>query len=304
MIILAEYGVALTLRFPVIKAGSQDFAGSGDWTPATGDTKVSKDGGNVANTTNNPAAVGGTGSKLWSLALTATELQAAEVVVQIVDSATKAVEDQSLIVQTYGNASARHKVNLNDSVRAGLTALPNAAAEAAGGLYTRGSGAGQINQQANGQLDANVERLRNSAINALISGRVDANAGVVGDKTGYALTVTPPNAGAIADAVWDEALAGHLGAGFTGEALDAAASSGLAGPGALTRTIGVTVGGNPLEGASVWVATDAGGTNVIAGPLVTDSMGVVTVLLDAGSYYVWVQSDGHVAIIGQAITIS
>lgn len=33
------------------------------------------------------------------------------------------------------------------------TALPDAAAEAAGGLYTRGSGAGQINQNANGQVD-------------------------------------------------------------------------------------------------------------------------------------------------------
>jgi hypothetical protein len=43
-----------------------------------------------------------------------------------------------------------------DSVRLGLTALPNAAAEAAGGLYTRGSGAGQINQPANGQIDANA----------------------------------------------------------------------------------------------------------------------------------------------------
>lgn len=38
----------------------------------------------------------------------------------------------------------------------GGTALPDAAAEAAGGLYTRGSGAGQINQPANGTVDANV----------------------------------------------------------------------------------------------------------------------------------------------------
>lgn len=41
-----------------------------------------------------------------------------------------------------------------DTVRLGLTALPNAAAEAAGGLYTRGTGAGQINQNANGQIDS------------------------------------------------------------------------------------------------------------------------------------------------------
>ena len=43
-----------------------------------------------------------------------------------------------------------------DAVRLGLTALPNAAAEAAGGIYTRGSGAGQLNQTANGRLDANT----------------------------------------------------------------------------------------------------------------------------------------------------
>ena len=43
-----------------------------------------------------------------------------------------------------------------DAVRLGLTALPGAAAEAAGGLYTRGTGAGQINQPANGRIDANV----------------------------------------------------------------------------------------------------------------------------------------------------
>jgi hypothetical protein len=48
--------------------------------------------------------------------------------------------------------------DLFDSVRLGLTALPNAAAEAAGGLYTRGTGAGQINQPANGMVDVNAIR--------------------------------------------------------------------------------------------------------------------------------------------------
>ena len=56
--------------------------------------------------------------------------------------------------------------NPNDAVRLGLTALPNANAEAAGGLYTRGSGAGQINQQANGQIDVNLERMKNVAQSA------------------------------------------------------------------------------------------------------------------------------------------
>jgi hypothetical protein len=91
------YGVARSIVFPIIKAGETNFAVTGDWTPATGDTKISKDAGNVADTTNNPAAVGGTGSALWSLALTAAELSARVVVIQIVDSATKAVEDQCFI---------------------------------------------------------------------------------------------------------------------------------------------------------------------------------------------------------------
>ena len=56
--------------------------------------------------------------------------------------------------------------NPYDAVRLGLTALPNAAAEAAGGLYTRGAGAGQINQAANGQVDSNAVALSGDSVAA------------------------------------------------------------------------------------------------------------------------------------------
>jgi hypothetical protein len=80
---------------------------------------------------------------------------------------------------------------------------------------------------------------------------------------------------------------------------------GVAGAGALQRTIRCRdQASNSIEGASVWVATDAAGTNVVAGGLTTDSSGIVTLLLDAGNYYVWAQKDGQTAVIGQAITIS
>jgi len=53
------------------------------------------------------------------------------------------------------------------------TALPNAAAEAAGGLYTRGTGAGQINQAANGQVDTNTTTWGGTAVaSALVRGNV------------------------------------------------------------------------------------------------------------------------------------
>jgi len=71
--------------------------------------------------------------------------------------------------------------NPDDAVRLGLTALPNAAAEAAGGLYTRGTGAGQINQANNGQIDVNTVRLggttqtaRDIGASVLLSGNEDA----------------------------------------------------------------------------------------------------------------------------------
>lgn len=57
-------------------------------------------------------------------------------------------------------------INLNDSVRAGLTALPNAAATASGGLFTRGTGAGQINQDANGRIDVNIAAISTDSVAA------------------------------------------------------------------------------------------------------------------------------------------
>lgn len=51
-----------------------------------------------------------------------------------------------------------------DAVRFGLTALPNAAAEAAGGLYTRGTGAGQIKQDANGRVDINLKAILDTTL--------------------------------------------------------------------------------------------------------------------------------------------
>lgn len=133
----AKYGTETTFQFPMIKRGVVDFAQTGDWTPAAADVAVSKDNGNYADGTNAPAIVGGSptrGVSKFKWTATATELQCAVLEVQIVDAATKAVEDQSFAVYTFGHASAFFKGDWSDIVRLGLTALPNAAADAAGGL--------------------------------------------------------------------------------------------------------------------------------------------------------------------------
>lgn len=127
-----------------------------------------------------------------------------------------------------------------DAVRLGMTALPNAAAEAAGGLFTRGTGAGQINQAANGMIDTNPVRLNNVSQSLLdlkdfaddgydpstnkVAGvaLVDVlttytgNTPQTGDSygrigvAGAGLTALAPSATALTTATWTNARAGYL----------------------------------------------------------------------------------------------
>ena len=136
-----------------------------------------------------------------------------------------------------------------DSVRIGLTALPPAAAGAAGGLPTDSTGKTSFNdldaadiRTAVGLASANLDtqlgdiptvaefEARTLVAAAYFDPSTDAVANVTtvgsvsgsvtvgtnNDKTDYSLAVTPPTAAAIADAVWDEGTAGHTTAGTYG----------------------------------------------------------------------------------------
>ena len=70
-----------------------------------------------------------------------------------------------------------------DTVRMGLTALPNAAAEAAGGLYTRGTGAGQIAQDANGNIRSNLDTIKTQAVTCAAGVTVLASVGTAATST-------------------------------------------------------------------------------------------------------------------------
>ena len=70
----------------------------------------------------------------------------------------------------------------------------------------------------------------------------------------------------------------------------AAAISSTAGSGALVTTITVNdANAQPIDGVEVWVTSDIAGTTVVAGTLTTNAAGVVTFMLDAGTYYLWRQ---------------
>lgn len=120
--ILRKYatGTGGDIYIPIIKRGVLDFAVSGDWTPAAGDVKVSKDGGTDTNIGTLPVFTNGN----WKFVFTDAELTAAFIVVKVVDSATKAVEDQAILIETYGNASAQHAMDLDDaSLQGALTEI-------------------------------------------------------------------------------------------------------------------------------------------------------------------------------------
>lgn len=131
-----------TFNFDLFEVDGVDFRVDG--VHATGDTKVMKDEGAEANTTNGFVDEG----QGYSITLTATEMQVARGKIYIVDSATKAWLDTSITFETYGHASAQHAMDFDDAVRGGMTALPNAAADAAGGLATSLGGATGIDDLA------------------------------------------------------------------------------------------------------------------------------------------------------------
>lgn len=188
-----------------------------------------------------------------------------------------------------------------DSVRMGQTALPNAAAEAAGGLYTRGTGAGQINQDANGRVDANVKTWIGGTIPAVnvtgvplvdakyllgtiwstptVAGIPNVNVKTWNDLTTVALPLVPTTAGRTLDV----SAGGEAGVDW-------------ANVGSPTTTVGLT--GTTIATSQV-VASVSGAVGSVTGAVgsVTGAVGSVTG--NVGGNVV-----GSVASVTAAVTLS
>lgn len=99
-----KYGTQTTITFDLAAdANPEDLQPAATF--ATGDVKIMKDEAAEANTTNLPTDEGTN----YSLVLTATEMQAARIVVTLIDqTATKVWMDKTIVIETYGHASAQH----------------------------------------------------------------------------------------------------------------------------------------------------------------------------------------------------
>ena len=78
------------------------------------------------------------------------------------------------------------------------------------------------------------------------------------------------------------------------------------GAGAIAYTVTLLQPGTitPIAGAEVWVTSNSAGTTVVAGVLLTNSSGQSTFMIDAGSYYLWVQAPGWNFTNPQAFVVS
>lgn len=128
-----------------------------------------------------------------------------------------------------------------DTVRLGLTALPNAAAEAAGGLYTRGTGAGQINQTVNGLVNSNVIDIAGAAVSAT-SGLLDANVTKINSVATTSVTAVNANVGTTQPVNFTGTAASALVKGDTVDIAGAAVNTATAQIGAnIVQVIGDAV---------------------------------------------------------------
>ncbi len=104
---LRKYNVQTTIDFEVYEVDGVDLRV--DWVPAQADCEVMKDEGASTRCTNTATDEGST----YSIVLTATEMQAARLVLKVVDAATKVFLDKVIVIETYGNASAMHAFDLD-----------------------------------------------------------------------------------------------------------------------------------------------------------------------------------------------
>lgn len=106
---LRKYGVQTTVDFELYEVDGVDLRT--DWVPAAADCEVMKDEGTSTQCTNTATDEGST----YSIVLTATEMQAARLVLKVVDAATKVFLDKVIHIETYGNASAMHAMDFDEA---------------------------------------------------------------------------------------------------------------------------------------------------------------------------------------------
>lgn len=299
MFYLAKYNTQTTFVFPMVKRGVVDLAVTADWTPAATDASVVKDAGNAADSTNTVAIAGTSGTRglgQWKLTLTATELSAAEIVVQIVDAATKAVEDQTIIIYTYGNASAKIPFDLSVAALTAASIATGVWQDATGADFTTASSIGKalyVSNVAPGGSGGHMISGSNAGTttlgaltvtgatthtgNVLLSDGLTIAAPSTVDRAGLAITGNGAGAGIISTggATGDgvKAVGGASGHGLTAQGTGTT-RHGVNAVGGTTTSAGIAATGGATSGDGMLISAGASGHGINTAGVGTTKHGI------------------------------
>ena len=213
--------VAYRITFPILDADGDLVTG------ATGlDSEVSKDGGTFADATNEATEIA-TSSGVYYLDLTSTEMNADTVAV-IVKTTSSGAKTTTLVIYPLKDGDIivnMTQVGGQTASASGTVTFPAATLASTTGAVGSVTGAvGSVTGNVGGNVVGSVGSVTGN-VGGNVVGSVDSvtdpvTVGTNSDKTGYSLATTPPTAGAIADAVWDEAYNQHTTAGTFGKLMD------------------------------------------------------------------------------------
>lgn len=109
---LRKHGAETKINFDLYETDGSDL--KTDAVHATGDTKIMKDEGAEANTTNGFVDEG----QGYSITLTTTEMQAARIKIYVVDQTSPKVWlDTTIMIEIYGDTNAQHPFDIEKAVK-------------------------------------------------------------------------------------------------------------------------------------------------------------------------------------------
>ena len=113
---LKKYNTTTIITFPLVTYTASDYDLTIDSSAVNfieGDVQISKNEDSFINTSKLPEHLG---NGIYKLELTAEEMTAANIVITIISQASpKDWEDQSVLIDTFGNASAALAMDLDES---------------------------------------------------------------------------------------------------------------------------------------------------------------------------------------------
>jgi len=113
---LHKYGTSGKFYVPLLLASTQNFASTSIITFASSDVTIVKDGSTYRNLSNTPTGVAMGSAAVFEIVTSASEMGAKKIAIQIKDETGALVQDQMLIIDTYGASSAAHEFDLDQAI--------------------------------------------------------------------------------------------------------------------------------------------------------------------------------------------